>query len=79
MDHMLSLVKFSRREIASTNVFRGGGRVFSSSSPVESTEISVEGLGVHLVSTISVVRLDVENEPTGFLMRKSGISWYTQG
>lgn len=51
MDHMLSLVKFSRREIASTYVFRGRGRVFNPNSPVE---ISIEGLGVHLVSTISV-------------------------
>lgn len=59
-------------------MFSGGG-VFNSNSPVGSTGISVEGLGVHLVSTISVVRLDVEKEPTGFLTRKSGISWYTQG
>lgn len=46
-----------------------------------SVEISVECFGVHLISTISVscvVRLDIGSEPTGFLMRKSGISWYTQ-
>lgn len=71
-----------RAEIASANVSLGAcGRPELSHG---SAKISVKCLGVHLISTISmscVVRLDIGNEPTGFLMWKSGIyfiSWYTQ-